>query len=350
MSLRRRQIVTDAVRRQRIEALMGQQAKVQAQATTLAAPPPHTPQQPAITIPAEEPTPPPKVGDLEADYYRPQLEEVDQEDPELSELSNNSRPVAPVALPSPPPHEPSRRPTILKEITPPMSFIPNLPTVVIVAADKGGVGKTTLSRVLLDYFKAQGLDTQAYDTEAPKGNLVRFHKEVTSVVNLRDSNDQIKVFDSITRSKVVLIDMRAGLLDETLDLLTDIGFFDLARQGKINLAFMHIIGSTIASFSEIESTADKLAGINHYIVLNRTSTAEFFKSIDSVGKDALQRGTATIEVPMLDPVATEHVEAASVPFGDFEKDPNYSFVMRGKVRTWEHKVFAQLDALKLNVH
>jgi len=231
-----------------------------------------------------------------------------------------------------------------------MSFVPNLPTVVIVAADKGGVGKTTLSRVLLDYFKAQGLDTQAYDTESPNGNLVRFHKEVASVVNLRDSNDQIKVFDSITRSKVVLIDMRAGLLAETLDLLTDIGFFDLARQGKINLAFMHIIGSTIASFNEIETTADKLDGINHYIVLNKTSTAEFFKSIDSVGKDALKRGTATIEIPMLDPVATEHVEAAAVPFGEFEKDPKYSFVMRGKVRTWENRVFTQLDALKLNVH
>jgi CobQ/CobB/MinD/ParA nucleotide binding domain len=231
-----------------------------------------------------------------------------------------------------------------------MSFFPNLPTVVIVAADKGGVGKTTLSRVLLDYFKAQGRDTKAYDTESPKGNLVRFHKDVTEVVNLRDSNDQIKVFDSITREKVMLIDMRAGLLEETVSLLTDIGFFDLARAGKLNLAFMHIIGSTIASFNEIEATADKLAGINHYIVLNRTSTAEFFKSIDSVGKDALKRGTATIEVPMLDPVATEHVEAAAVPFGDFEKDPQYSFVMRGKVRTWENAVFAQLDALKLNTH
>jgi hypothetical protein len=321
MSIRRRQIVTDAVRRQRIENLMGQQEKARAEATHPPPPPappraePEPPKPPIIAIQAEEPTPPPAAP-------------------------------VPVPLSEPPP----RRQTIKKEIVPPMSFVPNLPTVVIVAADKGGVGKTTLSRVLLDYFKAQGLDTQAYDTESPNGNLVRFHKEVASVVNLRDSNDQIKVFDSITRSKVVLIDMRAGLLAETLDLLTDIGFFDLARQGKINLAFMHIIGSTIASFNEIETTADKLDGINHYIVLNKTSTAEFFKSIDSVGKDALKRGTATIEIPMLDPVATEHVEAAAVPFGEFEKDPKYSFVMRGKVRTWENRVFTQLDALKLNVH
>jgi hypothetical protein len=307
-------LLTAAERRQRAAHAMAQHGVVKPPVEAPPAPPP--PAEPEqvqpeiITVQAEEPTPPP---------------------------------VAPE--PAPPP-EPIRR-QIKKEIVPPMSFTPNLPTVVIVAADKGGVGKTTLSRVLLDYFKAQGLDTVAYDTESPKGNLVRFHHDA-QVVNLRDFDDQSKVFDTITRSKVTLIDMRAGLLEETLALLSDIGFFDLARQGKINLAFMHIIGSTVASFNEIESTANVLDGINHFIVLNKTSTAEFFKGIDSVGKDALKRGTAVIEIPMLDPKATEHVEAAAVPFGEFEKDPKYSFVARGKVRKWEGDVFVQFDALKLN--
>jgi hypothetical protein len=303
MSIRRR--LTDAERRQRIENIMGQQAKARAQS--------ELPQQPAIIVTAEQPMPPPAAPEQ--------------------------------ATPS----EPPCRQPIQKESPKPMSFVSNLPTVVIVGADKGGVGKTTLSRVLLDYFKAQGLDVKAYDTESPKGNLVRFFPDVTEVVDLRDSNDQIKVFDSIARSKVTLIDMRAGLLSDTLALLEEIGFFDLARSGKINLAFMHLIGSTIASFSEIESTADVLAGLNHFLVLNRTSTAEFFKMIDSVGKEALKRGSGIIEIPMLDPVATEHVEAASVGFGDFEKDPAYSFVMRGKVRTWLKKANAQIDTAKFNI-
>jgi hypothetical protein len=230
-----------------------------------------------------------------------------------------------------------------------MSFVPNLPTVITVMADKGGVGKTTLSRVMLDYFKAQGIDTKPFDTESPKGVLKRFFP-AAEIVNLRDSNDQIKVFDSISRQHVTLIDMRAGLLTDTLDLINEIGLLDMGRNGKVNLAFMHIIGSTIASFNEIDAAADVLAGLNHYLVLNRTSTAEFFKSIDSVGKEALQRGTAILDIPMLDPVATEHVEAASVPFGDFEKDPQYSFVMRGKVRAWLAKVYAQLDKAQFNVH
>ena len=39
------------------------------------------------------------------------------------------------------------------------------PVVIVVGADKGGVGKTTVSRTLLDYFIAHNVPTRAFDTE-----------------------------------------------------------------------------------------------------------------------------------------------------------------------------------------
>ena len=41
------------------------------------------------------------------------------------------------------------------------------PVVIVVGADKGGVGKTTVSRTLLDYFSANNIPTRAFDTESP---------------------------------------------------------------------------------------------------------------------------------------------------------------------------------------
>ena len=43
------------------------------------------------------------------------------------------------------------------------------PAVIIVGADKGGVGKTTVARTLLDYFTAHQIATRAFDTETPRG-------------------------------------------------------------------------------------------------------------------------------------------------------------------------------------
>src|SRR6516165_9372146 len=58
------------------------------------------------------------------------------------------------------------------------------PAVIIIAADKGGVGKTTVSRTLLDYFTAHQVPVRAFDTESPRGTLKRFHPDLTEVVDV----------------------------------------------------------------------------------------------------------------------------------------------------------------------
>ena len=58
------------------------------------------------------------------------------------------------------------------------------PTVLIVGADKGGVGKTTVSRTVLDYFSARNVPIRAFDTEFPKGTLKRFHPDITEIVDV----------------------------------------------------------------------------------------------------------------------------------------------------------------------
>ena len=40
------------------------------------------------------------------------------------------------------------------------------PTVILVGADKGGVGKTIVARSLLDYFATNKVPARAFDTEA----------------------------------------------------------------------------------------------------------------------------------------------------------------------------------------
>ena len=48
------------------------------------------------------------------------------------------------------------------------------PALILVGADKGGVGKTTVARTLLDYFTAHNVPTRAFDTETPKERLNAF--------------------------------------------------------------------------------------------------------------------------------------------------------------------------------
>jgi hypothetical protein len=243
--------------------------------------------------------------------------------------------------PEPPPIVPVPTITIKEEMK------MGLPHLVIVGADKGGVGKTVVARTVLDYFKAQGVDARAIDTQMPEGNLKRFHPDVTEVIDLSSSDGQIKVFDSLPISPVTVIDIQAGLLTPTLTLLSEIGLLSMVEDGKMNVTVMHVIGSTVQSLSEIEGASKILTGSRHFIVKNHTNDAAFFAGLN-VSTEALKTGTALIDIAKLDERATEYVEAAATSFANYAKTGD-SFTMKGKVGHWLKGVFAQYDAAKLNI-
>src|ERR1035437_5274742 len=127
------------------------------------------------------------------------------------------------------------------------------PTLIIVGADKGGVGKSFISRTLLDYYRSYNIETRAIDTEVPKPDgtptgLKRFYADRAEVIDLSKSAGQMKVFDSLKSHPITLIDIRAGLLTETLTMLKETGFFEGGgiSAKRFNIVVLHILSGTVA--------------------------------------------------------------------------------------------------------
>jgi hypothetical protein len=231
------------------------------------------------------------------------------------------------------------------------------PTVVVVGADKGGVGKTTVARTLLDYFTAHHVPTRAFDSEAPKGTLKRFHPEISDIVDVTSVPDQMRIFDTLSDSNVTVIDVRAGMLSPTLRSLRDIGFLDAAKKGQLTFVVFHILGSSIASLNEIEETTAFVGDARYFLVKNFINNTSFFEWDQATHSSYFKKHKDAVEItiPKLNEMAFEQVELASVPFLTFvaNKGPkgeaaNYSFVLRGYVRHWLGNVWAEYDRIKLN--
>jgi hypothetical protein len=232
------------------------------------------------------------------------------------------------------------------------------PAVIVVGADKGGVGKTTVSRAVLDYFSANNVPTRAFDTEAPRGTLKRFHPDITEIVDMTSTSDQMKIFDTLNSAttSVTVIDVRAGLLSPVLAQLRDIGFLDAARSGQITFAVFHILGPSIASLDEIAETANFMSGAKYFLVKNFINNTSFFEWDQATYNSYFHRikDATEITIPKLNELAVEHVEIASVPFlkfvankGHRDQPENYSFVLRGYVRHWLGNVWGEFDRIKL---
>jgi hypothetical protein len=232
------------------------------------------------------------------------------------------------------------------------------PTVLIVGADKGGVGKTTVARTLIDYLTAHEIPTRAFDTEAPKGTLKRFHPAATEIVDINLVSDQMKIFDTLSapEASVTVIDVRAGLMAQTLRALRDFGFIDAARKGQINFAVFHVLGPSIASLDEIADTAAVLGDAKYFMVKNFINNTHFFEWDAETHSHYFNKVKDAVEItiPKLDEMATEQVDLASVPFVTFiaNKKRNgepaaYSFVLRGYVRHWLGNIWAEFDRIRL---
>lgn len=232
------------------------------------------------------------------------------------------------------------------------------PVVIVVGADKGGVGKTTVSRTLLDYFSVNNIAARAFDTESPRGSLKRIHPDITEIVDITALSNKMKGFDILntTNSFVTVIDVRAGLFSPILASLRDIGFLDAAKSGEITFVVFHILGPSIASLDEITTIANFMTGAKYFLVKNFINNTTFFEWDQATYNSYFHRieDATALTIPKLNEIAYEQVEVAAVPFIKFiankdtyDEAANYSFVLRGYVRHWLTNIWSEFDRIKL---
>jgi hypothetical protein len=231
------------------------------------------------------------------------------------------------------------------------------PTVILVGADKGGVGKTTLARTLLDYLSRKNVLARCFDTEWPRGTLKRFYPATTEVIDMSNVAHQMKLLDTLETAnlKVSVVDLKAGNLSMVLDIFERIGVLDAAKSGKFTLGLFHVVGPAIASLEEIGEIAKYLQGTDYVIAKNFINETSFFEWDEKTYKKYFSHaGAAEIVLPKLNEMAYEQVDLSGVTFKDFIDNKtadgsagNFSFVLRGYVRRWCYEIDQEFERLKL---
>jgi hypothetical protein len=222
------------------------------------------------------------------------------------------------------------------------------PLIIMVGADKGGTGKTTVARALDDYLRSKRANRKVFDSERPRGDLKRFVPAAT-VIDIEKVDDQMAAFDSI--EGVTLIDIRAGLMSPTLKALAEVGLLADVRSGALAMALLHVIGPSVSSLLEIAETAAAIGGgVQHYLVKNYVSAGGFAEwdkdpRFAAVLQDAAAR---TITVAHLTDTAAAAVQRAGVAFEAFAEDrASHGRMLAGYVRNWLAGVWSEFDRVGL---
>lgn len=221
------------------------------------------------------------------------------------------------------------------------------PSIVVVGADKGGVGKTTVARTICDYWDWKKAPLKSYDGQWPQGNLVRFN--AAEVVNLSTVDGQMNAFDGLSQSPTIMLDLPAGMLSITLDAMDKAQLTGEVQDGNVNLTIMHIVGSNMASINEIADIYAKMGkGVRYFLVKNYASKdADFFEwDKDAAVQALLDRWKdQVVTVPHMEGRIYEAIEKAGGSFTSHGAGP-WSW-MRGSIRGWCMRVWQEYERVSL---
>lgn len=236
-----------------------------------------------------------------------------------------------------------------------------IPLMIMIGADKGGVGKTTVARVVIDYLAAtRKVSPKVFDSEYPTGVLARFKFTGAEIVDMSRLAGRIRVFDSVDQGSVTVVDMRAGLMSGTLRALDEAGLLAAVRANEMNLALLHVLGPTPESLDEIMAASKVVGGGSKHFMVKNNILATAHGSGDGDddvfaewASDPRYAATfaamepATITVPRLAEEINRDIQKASASFVAYTLDKQNSRTKRNLLLNWLRSVWSDLDKVGL---
>ncbi len=230
------------------------------------------------------------------------------------------------------------------------------PRLILTHGEKGGVGKTTVARVLADFLNSKKIAFRAFDAEGPTGQLLRFHRNETAAVDVGDSTGIAPVLDYVMDAsgrRVALVDLGARSGEDLKAWLYKGGALEEAGAGTLGITVVYVLGGAVDSVGHLKECFHALGKDVNYIIVKNFGVAGKFDIYDNsnIRKDVLAAGAKEVSFPPLDGAVYQSVDRSNLPFSAFAESTgiNAGFTEKRYCRTWLRECFAALDEVADNL-
>ena len=224
------------------------------------------------------------------------------------------------------------------------------PRLIVTHGEKGGVGKTTVARVIADFLKSHDIAYRAFDAEGETGQLLRFHPTDTSSVDVADAASVAPVLDYLmdgSGKRLALVDLGARSGVDLKAWLYRGGALEEAESARLGITVVYVLGGAIVSVGHLKECYAALGREVNYVIIRNLGVAAKFDVYDQskVREEVLKAGAREITFPALDPAVYQSVDRASLPFSAFADNQGGSFgyTERRYCRTWLRECFVALE-------
>lgn len=223
-----------------------------------------------------------------------------------------------------------------------------------IGGEKGGVGKSVVSRVLAQYFIDRGIPFVGFDTDASHGTFSRFYQEYASPIQAGkyESLDRIPELAVSDPSKHIIVDLAAQTDEAFTDWLETSGVLELLKESEVRVDYWHVMDDGKDSYDLLAKLFGRFHDrLNYFIVLNHGRGERFdgFLSSDTCRR-ARALDATIVELPKLHAASMQKIDHSNSSFwaaaNNTEGNP-LGIMDRQRVRIWLKKLYAGMDSLDL---
>lgn len=222
----------------------------------------------------------------------------------------------------------------------------------LVGGEKGGVGKSLVSRILAQYFIDRTIPFLGFDSDRSHGALLRFYSGYASpvLVDHYDSLDAIVEAASENDERRVLVDLAAqtqGLLTKWMD---ESQLLEVAPELGLHVHYWHVMDSGRDSVDLLQRLFDKYEQRLNYVVVRNQLRGEDFGILERSGllerADSLSAKVITIR--RLQETSMTKIDARSTSFwaatqSEEKGGAHLGLLERQRVKTWLKSAYEEID-------
>lgn len=224
-------------------------------------------------------------------------------------------------------------------------------TIHFIGGEKGGVGKSLVSRLLAQYLIDHKLPFLGFDSDRSHGALLRFYSAFASPVVIDRYESLDKVVEAATEDagRRIVVDLAAQTHQPLVKWMEESGMLELAREFDIGVRYWHVMDSGKDSVDLLGRLLDRFGSqLDYTLVLNQLRGDDFDIFEKSGQKErALELGAKIATLPKLHDAAMTRIDANSASFwaaansGDKELT-GLGLLDRQRVKVWLGKAYAEL--------
>ena len=221
-----------------------------------------------------------------------------------------------------------------------------------IGGEKGGVGKSMVSRLLAQYFIDRQMPFVGFDTDRSHGALLRFYADYASPALV----DRYEALDLIVEAAVeqpgrrVLVDLAAQTDEPLVRWMDESGVLEMAEDAGFTLTYWHVMDSGRDSVDLLSRLLDRFGSRVQYVLVRNHLRGDDFSLLDDSGQQAraMELGAKVVTLKRLHDAVVHKIDAHNSSFwaarnASGPEGSGLGLMERQRLQKWQLSAYGDFD-------